>query len=130
MLLANQVECLKCGDKPFSANRHDYRPCKCGAVAVDGGMEYQRLAYDDAGMFRSMVIEMDDSQVAKIRSALEEPLKAQDANECCQVFIREMKYPPIEEMLLPAAKWAIETRRNTLGLLCAFARTYRDGEFI
>ena len=42
MILSNQVRCLECGDYPFSAHRHDFRPCKCGAVAVDGGMDYLR----------------------------------------------------------------------------------------
>ena len=42
MILQNQIRCKKCGDEPFSAHRHDYKPCKCGAVAVDGGMEYLR----------------------------------------------------------------------------------------
>ncbi len=40
MILSNQVECLKCGDKPFSAHRHDFKYCKCEKVAVDGGMDY------------------------------------------------------------------------------------------
>lgn len=42
----NSVECLKCGDSPRSVNRHDCRPCNCGAVAVDGGSFYSRVLGD------------------------------------------------------------------------------------
>lgn len=42
MILQNQIRCNKCGDEPYSAHRHDYKTCKCGAVAVDGGMDYLR----------------------------------------------------------------------------------------
>jgi ribosomal protein L37E len=41
-ILQNQIRCNKCGDEPYSAHRHDFKYCKCGAVAVDGGMEYLR----------------------------------------------------------------------------------------
>lgn len=42
MIIVNQVECLKCGDKPFSKHRHDFVSCKCGNISVDGGQEYLR----------------------------------------------------------------------------------------
>lgn len=45
-ILVNQVECLKCGDKPFSAHRHDYSECSCGTIAVDGGMDYLKRSGD------------------------------------------------------------------------------------
>jgi len=48
VILSNQVMCLECGDEPFSAHRHDFRPCKCGAVSVDGGMEYLRRVGEPA----------------------------------------------------------------------------------
>jgi hypothetical protein len=50
MILQNQVRCKKCGDEPYSAHRHDYKYCKCGAVAVDGGMEYLRRVGDVENM--------------------------------------------------------------------------------
>lgn len=46
MILQNQVRCNKCGDEPYSAHRHDFKYCKCGSVAVDGGMEYLRRVGD------------------------------------------------------------------------------------
>lgn len=45
-IVSNQVHCLKCDDRPFSAHRHDFRYCKCGSVAVDGGTEYLKRVGD------------------------------------------------------------------------------------
>ena len=42
MILSNQVVCNQCEDRPYSAHRHDFKYCKCGQVAVDGGMDYLR----------------------------------------------------------------------------------------
>ena len=36
----NRIRCKKCGDVIESTHRHDFKFCKCGAVAVDGGREY------------------------------------------------------------------------------------------
>lgn len=41
-IVSNQIECLSCGDQPFSMSRHDMQLCECGKVAVDGGQEYLR----------------------------------------------------------------------------------------
>jgi len=40
--ISNEAECRLCGDQIFSGHRHDYKECKCGAIAVDGGLDYQR----------------------------------------------------------------------------------------
>ena len=42
MIVQNQVRCNKCGDEPYSASGHDFKYCKCGNIAVDGGMNYLR----------------------------------------------------------------------------------------
>jgi len=39
----NALVCLKCNDYIRSKNRHDFKFCKCGACAIDGGSIYQRL---------------------------------------------------------------------------------------
>lgn len=36
----NKIRCKKCGDIIESTNVHDFKWCSCGAVAVDGGLEY------------------------------------------------------------------------------------------
>lgn len=39
-ILVNKIRCNKCGDEIESTHRHDFKFCKCGAVAVDGGLDY------------------------------------------------------------------------------------------
>lgn len=39
-ILQNEVQCLKCGDRIYSAYTHDFVTCSCGAIAIDGGMTY------------------------------------------------------------------------------------------
>lgn len=41
-ILANKVQCKKCGDIIESKTRHDFKWCKCKSVAVDGGHDYLR----------------------------------------------------------------------------------------
>jgi hypothetical protein len=38
-----KVRCRKCGDTIQSHFRHDFKWCKCHAIAVDGGDDYLRL---------------------------------------------------------------------------------------
>ena len=45
-LIRNAIRCNKCGDEIESTYRHDFRSCKCGAVFVDGGLDYQRVGGD------------------------------------------------------------------------------------
>lgn len=41
-IVKNMIRCKKCHDVIESKNRHDFKPCKCGAVAIDGGLDYLR----------------------------------------------------------------------------------------
>jgi len=60
VLVQNEAECKKCGDRVFSASRHNYRSCKCGAIAVDGGLDYCRRVGNLEDMIdRSICIEED-----------------------------------------------------------------------
>lgn len=63
MILSNQLECKRCGGQPYSANRHDFQYCKCGSIAVDGGMDYLRRI-GDLNNTIEMSIVLDD-EVAK-----------------------------------------------------------------
>jgi hypothetical protein len=60
MILSNQVHCNLCGDEPFSGNRHDYVACKCGNVAVDGGMDYLKRTFNTTD-YRDMSIEIPNA---------------------------------------------------------------------
>lgn len=42
----NKVRCLKCDDIISSKSVHDFVRCSCGAIAVDGGLEYLRRVGD------------------------------------------------------------------------------------
>ena len=44
-LIKNVAQCRECGDVVESKHRHDMVWCKCGAIAVDGGLDYLRRAY-------------------------------------------------------------------------------------
>lgn len=46
IIVSNQVRCNKCADEPFSSHVHDFKYCKCGNIAVDGGMSYLRRVGD------------------------------------------------------------------------------------
>lgn len=46
----NAAVCLLCKDYVRSLNRHDFRRCKCGAMAVDGGSHYIRRMGDPSNI--------------------------------------------------------------------------------
>lgn len=46
VIVLNALGCRKCKTTAVSRHRHDYVSCKCGAVSVDGGLEYFRAAGD------------------------------------------------------------------------------------
>lgn len=41
-ILVNKIRCKICNDIIESKTVHDFKFCKCGAVAVDGGLSYLR----------------------------------------------------------------------------------------
>ena len=41
-ILKNAIQCNLCGDVIESTSCHDFVKCRCGACAVDGGLEYLR----------------------------------------------------------------------------------------
>ncbi|MDE2097333.1 MAG: hypothetical protein KGL39_08830 [Patescibacteria group bacterium] len=44
-LKVNRLKCKKCGDVIESTWVHDFKYCKCGAIFVDGGLEYSRYGW-------------------------------------------------------------------------------------
>lgn len=42
MITRNAAQCAKCKDVIESKDRHDFVSCSCGAIFVDGGLEYIR----------------------------------------------------------------------------------------
>ena len=41
-IIVNKIRCKRCGDVIESKSVHDFKFCKCEAVAVDGGHDYLR----------------------------------------------------------------------------------------
>lgn len=46
-----QVRCNTCGDVVQSMHVHDFKYCKCGTIAVDGGGEYLRMLAPDQASY-------------------------------------------------------------------------------
>ena len=42
MITRNAAKCAKCGTVVESKHVHDFVPCECGAIFVDGGTDYLR----------------------------------------------------------------------------------------
>lgn len=76
VIVCNQVECLKCGDKPFSGHRHDFKPCKCGAVVVDGGPEYLRRVFRNHADYRELSIQIEKEKLEQILATATEAQEA------------------------------------------------------
>ncbi len=70
MIVVNQVRCKKCGDTPFSRHRHDFVWCKCGNIAVDGGMDYLRRVGGEAG-YEEMSYELPKELVDACTAAVD-----------------------------------------------------------
>lgn len=41
----NRIQCKHCEDIVESKHQHDFKRCRCGAVAVDGGLDYLRRSF-------------------------------------------------------------------------------------
>lgn len=47
-IIHNKIKCNHCGEIIESRTVHEYRECKCGTVAVDGGKEYLRRCFKNS----------------------------------------------------------------------------------
>jgi hypothetical protein len=63
LIVSNSIQCLECGDVIFSAHRHDYKECGCGACAVDGGMEYLRIMAAGGARYKELYITLPESVI-------------------------------------------------------------------
>lgn len=46
-LVCNAIRCKKCNQVIESKSTHQFVQCSCGAVGVDGGLEYDRVMGDE-----------------------------------------------------------------------------------
>ncbi len=61
-LIKNSVKCNLCGDIIVSESVHDFKWCKCGAVAVDGGNDYIRRTYKNSPDDYTELSEYEESE--------------------------------------------------------------------
>ena len=73
-IIQNEAECRKCGDIIWSAHRHDFKSCRCGAISVDGGMDYIRRVGDPAD-FIERSLSMEEDHLAAAVKAVEDMRK-------------------------------------------------------
>ena len=66
-VIVNKIRCKKCGDIIESTHRHDFKICKCGAVAVDGGHDYLRRSGDLDGYEELSMTEKLDIDFSSVR---------------------------------------------------------------
>ena len=52
------IQCMQCDDEIYSTYRHDFKWCKCGAVAIDGGRGYTKIC-GNAGTFKHISKEVE-----------------------------------------------------------------------
>lgn len=44
-VLKNKARCKRCNDVIESKYSHGFVTCNCGAISLDGGLEYQRMSF-------------------------------------------------------------------------------------
>ena len=89
-VIKNSIRCKKCGDVIESRSVHEMVWCSCGACAVDGGHEYLRRAYMEAGCYEEL------SVVAKaydklVRDRIPEIIEAA-GNSCTTEILSDEEY--------------------------------------
>lgn len=47
MILISSIICKYCLTRLVSRHRHDYQECECGKIALDGGLDYQKIRGTD-----------------------------------------------------------------------------------
>lgn len=57
--MRNRAKCRACGDVIESTHHHDFRWCKCGVIAIDGGDAYWRCIGSPENFIR---LNDDDSE--------------------------------------------------------------------
>ena len=90
MIICNQVECLVCGDRPFSAHRHDFQTCKCGNVSVDGGCDYLKRA--GKGFYKELSLDYPEEFLDKVIGVCQEMLDTgRNARGVCYGVFRAIR---------------------------------------
>lgn len=71
IIITNKIRCKKCGDVIESEYTHDFKMCRCGACAVDGGHDYlRRLGNPDDWEELSETMEEPDLTLEEFQAKL------------------------------------------------------------
>lgn len=66
------LECKKCKKFIWSRDTHDFRRCKCGACAIDGGRDYTRISGEEKDFKRHQIeIPSDISKMSFVNLGLD-----------------------------------------------------------
>ena len=55
-IIRNAIRCRLCGDEIESKSRHEYVRCRCGACAVDGGLDYLRRSFQSKDCYEELSV--------------------------------------------------------------------------
>ena len=146
IIIQNEAMCNKCGDVVYSAHVHDFRSCKCGAIAVDGGQAYLRRVGDIAN-FTDRSLTMDSEMLNRAKDAVEKARKKRNSSPLltAAAIIKSLARDRLlatdilaatgpEKTLAAvtvskcaeAVEWALNTNRNSYGVVFSVIRALRD----
>lgn len=54
----NVIHCKDCDDKIYSCMRHDFHPCSCGKVSIDGGIDYLRTGWEIGASYELLTLDI------------------------------------------------------------------------
>ena len=77
IVVRNSAICLRCGEEIVSEGRHAFRTCRCGALSVDGGLDYRRRVYHEDARW------LDTSILAEPAASKDELLEAVEIRRLC-----------------------------------------------
>lgn len=66
MLVKNAIKCNFCKKIIQSLHRHDHKSCKCGRVAIDGGLSCPRILFTSPDDYIDKSIVSDDFEVQRL----------------------------------------------------------------
>lgn len=118
--MRNRAKCRLCGDVIESLHVHDYVPCKCDEIAVDGGTQYWRvfakswdnfIRLDDEGNEVIPVVEekvetpKPSIKVETLKPSIEEPkpLGREDKFVMLEAFAQSIERLPEHALMSPVS---------------------------
>ena len=85
----NAARCKCCGDVIESRHVHDFVSCKCGAIFVDGGLEYLRRGAKDLNLIEDLSENISDKLSKIISKFVNRPVRCKD--HTIEIFCADAK---------------------------------------